>query len=66
MRKKILKKTVELWPSNLSNSGESVKLETSPGQGTLYSCGPTRLKIRLRIENGDPRTEYAGALKKKV
>lgn len=34
--------------------GESVKLETNPGQGTLYKCGPSGLKIYSRVENGDP------------
>ena len=33
----------------------SVKMESSPGRGTLYRCGPGgELRIQSQIENGDP------------
>ena len=34
---------------------ESVKMESNPGHGTLFRCGPGgELRIHSRIENGDP------------
>ncbi len=34
---------------------EAVKMESNPGQGTMYRCGPAgELRIQSRIENGDP------------
>ena len=33
----------------------AVKMESNPGRGTLYRCGPDgELRIQSRIENGDP------------
>ncbi|TMI55781.1 universal stress protein [Candidatus Bathyarchaeota archaeon] len=33
----------------------AVKMESNPGQGTVYRCGPGgELRIQSRIENGDP------------
>jgi nucleotide-binding universal stress UspA family protein len=33
----------------------AVKMESNPGHGTLYRCGPSgELRIQSRIENGDP------------
>jgi nucleotide-binding universal stress UspA family protein len=34
---------------------EAVKMESNPGHGTLYKCGPREeIRIQSKIENGDP------------